>query len=138
MCGKQSETIGFDPHASQEETRAREEAQRAAMNRASGPVAPDAMAHLRSMLATLHGESGEQEKPRGTCTKCGGVGHLAFQCFNTITLPPRRPATTAAVAPPTTVPAATTVVPEAKEHRGRSKHSHRRHRHHHRHHLHQD
>ena len=137
VCHKQSETIGYDPHASQEETRAREEAQRAAGSRASGPAAPDAMAQLRSMLATLHGEGGEQEKPRGTCTKCGGVGHLAFQCYNTISLPPRRstptapaPARSTAVAPAVTTEVVTTTS------RGRSKHSHRRHhrRHHHHHH----
>ena len=89
---EQSDTIGYDPYASKEEEQAKKARARQEKTVMAGPAAPDPMTQIRGMLAAIRGESTESEKPRGTCTKCGGVGHLAFQCFNTIKLKPRKPA----------------------------------------------
>jgi hypothetical protein len=64
-----SKTIGFDPYAASNESK---EDERVAQEHSAGLM----------MLLKMSNLSGSDT--RGACKKCGQLGHLTFQCRNTL------------------------------------------------------
>jgi len=69
-----SKTIGHDPHAPTQK------------ERAPGYAGAGPTIDYQAMLALARLTSGSDTGPdtRGSCKKCGGMGHLTFQCRNHI------------------------------------------------------
>jgi hypothetical protein len=71
-----AESIGYDPYApSSSATQQVPEAQ---------PLAPNPFDKAQGLLSLARLTGGTTTEVRGSCRKCGGVGHLTFQCRNTI------------------------------------------------------
>jgi hypothetical protein len=46
---------------------------------------PELAKRSAEVLARLTGSTGRDVLKRGTCSKCGGEGHLTYQCTNLMT-----------------------------------------------------
>ena len=55
----------------------------------AGTMAPaiDRAAQQRALAQRVLQARGEEDTVRGSCRKCGGLGHLTFQCRNHLDLP---------------------------------------------------
>ncbi|XP_052188762.1 CAX-interacting protein 4-like [Diospyros lotus] len=70
--------IGYDPYAPNKEEN--KNAQQKSSN--SGPEAENAYASFQGLLALARITGSNADEARGSCKKCGRVGHLTFQCRN--------------------------------------------------------
>ncbi|KAL2508450.1 CAX-interacting protein 4 [Forsythia ovata] len=71
--------IGYDPYAPNKDEKKNNSAQ---VNSASEPDLENAYASFQGLLALARITGSNADEARGSCRKCGRVGHLTFQCRN--------------------------------------------------------
>ncbi|XP_047953601.1 CAX-interacting protein 4-like, partial [Salvia hispanica] len=72
--------IGYDPYAPNKEDKSNASAQNSVA--ASEGEQENAYASFQGLLALARITGSNADEARGSCKKCGRVGHLTFQCRN--------------------------------------------------------
>ncbi|KAL1546225.1 CAX-interacting protein 4-like [Salvia divinorum] len=73
--------IGYDPYAPNKEEKSNASTQKAAAAASEGEQ-ENAYASFQGLLALARITGSNADEARGSCKKCGRVGHLTFQCRN--------------------------------------------------------
>lgn len=73
--------IGYDPYAPNKEEKSNASAQKSSAAASEGEQ-ENAYASFQGLLALARITGSNADEARGSCKKCGRVGHLTFQCRN--------------------------------------------------------
>ncbi|KAI3788056.1 hypothetical protein L2E82_00690 [Cichorium intybus] len=76
--------IGYDPYAPNKEDNKKSAAQPLSSN--AEPEGENAYASFQGLLALARITGSNADEARGSCKKCGRVGHLTFQCRNFLSI----------------------------------------------------
>ncbi|XP_050237768.1 CAX-interacting protein 4 [Mercurialis annua] len=74
--------IGYDPYAPNKDESKSSSQPKASVNSASEPEGDNAYANFQGLLALARITGSNTDEARGSCKRCGRVGHLSFQCRN--------------------------------------------------------